>query len=258
MAERTFSALSAAQPTTAAPVAISLSASALKVIQQIHAPYDGPPLRITEWGCAFNSPTPGTGMALELVEVNVGATSGTAYNVPYTRLNTAISSSGTTTIVPFSNAGFPGSGNYLAQAMTEIFEVTAGQGSNSWTVVRGVNGGALSAIPTQTPIVGVGCPPGDIIPDNTTGLLVPSRIAAQQYFDVLNSLPVSGFGFSTQGSPTVVRELTAPIVSPTGSYVAQQPLGREPEVTPGNFAQIRVTTASGETPGVVSWIKWAE
>lgn len=261
MSERTFSAISATQPTTGPPATIALPNTAKTiVIQQLHVPFDGPPIRITEWGFSGDSAAAQQGLVIELVEVNVGATAGTAYRAPYTTLGTAISSGSTTTIVPNSNAGFPGSGNYLASAQREIFAVTAGQGTNSWTITRGVNGTALAAIQANTPILGVNCPPGDMIQDNGSGSQLPSRLAAQLFFDTLNSLPVSGFNFSTQGSPTVTRELNAaPILSPTGPFVVQQPLGRESEVGAGSYVQVRVTTPGTVSTGnVLSYIKWAE
>jgi len=105
MAERTFSAISAHQPTTTAvPGKITLTASTQQILQQIHAPQDGPPLRIIEWGITFDGSAAATGVQVELLETNDGQTMANSYVVPYGYLNTAIAASGTTTLVPYPTA----------------------------------------------------------------------------------------------------------------------------------------------------------
>jgi hypothetical protein len=56
-----------------------------------------------------------------------------------TTLNGAISASATSITVA-ANAGFPGSGTYAIVVDNEEMTVTGGQGTNTWTVTRGVNG----------------------------------------------------------------------------------------------------------------------
>jgi hypothetical protein len=61
--------------------------------------------------------------------------------------STVIGSATNTTMNVASASGFPGSGNYYVQVDTEVMEVTGGQGTTTWTVVRGVNGStAISSI----------------------------------------------------------------------------------------------------------------
>jgi hypothetical protein len=54
--------------------------------------------------------------------------------------STVIGSTSATGLNVASHTGFPGSGNYYIQTDTEVLEVTAGQGTTSWTVVRAQNG----------------------------------------------------------------------------------------------------------------------
>ena len=58
----------------------------------------------------------------------------------YTTLAAAITASGATTISVTTYAGFPASGNYYVMIDAEQLQVTAGQGTATWTVVRGTNG----------------------------------------------------------------------------------------------------------------------
>lgn len=50
--------------------------------------------------------------------------------------------SGATSMTVASHTGFPGSGNYYVQVDNEVMEVTAGQGTNTWTIARAQNGSA--------------------------------------------------------------------------------------------------------------------
>jgi hypothetical protein len=73
---------------------------------------------------------------------------------PTTGTNTTVGTGGITnsaTSLPVASAtGFPGSGNYYIAVDTganfEIMQVTAGQGTTTWTVVRGVSGPAPAGI----------------------------------------------------------------------------------------------------------------
>ncbi len=56
-----------------------------------------------------------------------------------TTLTTAITSTSSTTVKVASAAGFPTSGNYTIQIDSEQMQVTAGQGTLTWTVTRGYN-----------------------------------------------------------------------------------------------------------------------
>lgn len=54
---------------------------------------------------------------------------------------------------------------------------------------------------------------------------------------------LSGFstGAVTEGSTTAARSLDLQLIAPTNQYVKQFPLGREPEIKPGDALRIRVT-----------------
>lgn len=52
----------------------------------------------------------------------------------------AITSAGVTSISVLSASGFPGAGNYYIMIDSEQLQVTAGQGTTTWTVARGTNG----------------------------------------------------------------------------------------------------------------------
>ncbi len=53
---------------------------------------------------------------------------------------TADPGSAGTTLAVTANAKFPSSGNYKIRVEAEVMRVTAGQGTNSWTVTRGIDG----------------------------------------------------------------------------------------------------------------------
>lgn len=103
-----------------------------------------------QWVDTFTAPASGGPWAVTECSLHdaVGA-------APQTTLSTAISATGTTTAVVASATGFPGSGTYEIQMLTEVMLVTAGQGTTSWTVTRGANGStALASIPSSTPVMG--------------------------------------------------------------------------------------------------------
>ena len=50
----------------------------------------------------------------------------------------------------------------------------------------------------------------------------------------------SGYTSSAEGSITTTRELDTQLIAPTGEYLKQFPLGREPEVVAGNALRVRV------------------
>lgn len=53
--------------------------------------------------------------------------------------------SGATSMTVTSATGFPGSGNYLIQIDSEVIQVTAGQGTTTWTIVRAQNGSTAAS-----------------------------------------------------------------------------------------------------------------
>lgn len=57
-----------------------------------------------------------------------------------TTLSAAISSTGATSMTVTSASQFPGSGNYYVLIDSEVVQVTAGQGTTTWTISRGALG----------------------------------------------------------------------------------------------------------------------
>lgn len=54
----------------------------------------------------------------------------------------------------------------------------------------------------------------------------------------------TGYDSSNEGSITSVRMFDMNLISPTGVFVKQFPLGREPVIQPAKFARIRVTAGT--------------
>jgi hypothetical protein len=84
----------------------------------------------------------------------------------------------------------------------------------------------------------------DIMPHNDPNALANS--AGTSGIPLNLGTGLSGFSTAavTEGSITVIRELDAQLVAPTGQYVKQFPLGREPEVTQGHSLRVRMTFAA--------------
>lgn len=55
---------------------------------------------------------------------------------------------------------------------------------------------------------------------------------------------LTGYTSSAEGSITVTRMFDVQLVAPTGAYVKQFPLGREPQLIGGNVNRIRVTAGA--------------
>lgn len=75
-----------------------------------------------------------------------------------TTANGAIASTSSTSITVTSASGFPGSGNYNIQIDSEILQVTGGQGTTTWTVVRGVNGSTAATHSNGAVVTGGNAP----------------------------------------------------------------------------------------------------
>ncbi|MBD1848276.1 S8 family serine peptidase [Cyanobacteria bacterium FACHB-63] len=76
-------------------------------------------------------------------------------SVSITAARTQLSSAINATVVSItvaSAAGFPTSGNYQIKIGSEQLTVTAGQGTTTWTVMRGVNGTTAAAHPNNTDV----------------------------------------------------------------------------------------------------------
>lgn len=234
-------ALTASQPKIA-------TGTTLKCLLQI-APNIG--CEVIEWGVSFDGSAAATPGQVELVEVDVAASGGTASYIPASTVATAISSSATTSLV-LANAiqgsaatfqvgtmAFPAGGTNAGTGGGEQMQVTSGGGGATLTVTRGANDTtALSSIPVGTLVYGI---PGtgvysDVIP-----------LSAQPSADPLYALLCSpgaaatGFGFTTYNSPTRIRTLDGQLLPPTAPYIKQFPLERGPQVNPGRFLQVRCT-----------------
>lgn len=75
-----------------------------------------------------------------------------------TTLSASIASTGATSMTVTSASGFPGSGNYNIQIDSEILTVTAGQGTTTWTVTRGVNGSTAATHSNGAVVTGGNAP----------------------------------------------------------------------------------------------------
>lgn len=67
-------------------------------------------------------------------------------------LSASIATTGATSLTVTSAAGFPGSGNYDILIDNEEMTVTAGQGTTTWTITRGVNNTQAATHASSAPI----------------------------------------------------------------------------------------------------------
>jgi hypothetical protein len=67
---------------------------------------------------------------------------------------------------------------------------------------------------------------------------------------------LTGYTSTSEGSITTTRVFDNSLVAPTGQYVHQFPLGREPEMPISKFLRIRVNTATAVN--CYCWIVWEE
>jgi hypothetical protein len=66
----------------------------------------------------------------------------------------------------------------------------------------------------------------------------------------------SGFTATAEGTITATRVLDYQLVAPTGAYVKQFPLGREPSVPVSRFLRVRVTAAAAVN--ATCYVIWEE
>lgn len=119
-------------------------------------------LRVDPPGGCFGSPT-STGLIGATLKSGavtaLGLADGTYYQVnPKTTTRPTATTAAQTSITVASAAGFPTSGPYFVRVDNEILQVTAGQGTTTWTVARGqlgttaaghVTGSTLTALATD-------------------------------------------------------------------------------------------------------------
>lgn len=209
-------------------------------------------VEIVEWGVSFDGSAAATPGQVDLVEVDVAASAGTASIVPASFLSASISTAGNTNIAvnaslqPASSAtfqvgvvSFGGYGQALTGNPMEQMQVTGGGSTTSLSVIRGVN---------DTPAI-TSAPVGSLV-YALPGTGVYSDIqpySAQPNADPTYALcanvgaALTGFSFGTYGTPTRVRQGDMQLLPPTAPYVKQFPLERGFEIQPGRFGQIRCT-----------------
>jgi hypothetical protein len=106
-------------------------------------------LRVDPAGGCFGSPTATAILGGTLrggTFAALAADDASYYQVnPKTTTTTAARTAGQTTLPVASAAGFPASGTYYVRIDNEVLQVTAGQGTTSWTVLRGQLGTAAAA-----------------------------------------------------------------------------------------------------------------
>lgn len=79
----------------------------------------------------------------------------------------------------------------------------------------------------------------DVMPYDGAG--APAQSGTSTTSVPLNiSTTLSGYTSSGEGSIVATRTFDPQLIAPTGQYVKQFPLGREPKIKPGNVCRIRV------------------
>jgi FtsP/CotA-like multicopper oxidase with cupredoxin domain len=119
-------------------------------------------LRVDPPGGCFAAPGSAVivGGVLKSGSAGALATDDTAYYQvnPKTTTRTSATTAAQTTVTVASAAGFPGSGAYYVRIDSEVLQVTAGQGTTTWTVARGqlgtaaaphANGATVTALATD-------------------------------------------------------------------------------------------------------------
>ena len=220
----------------------------LRCLLQI-APVMG--IEIVEWGVSFDGSAAATPGQVDLVEVDVAASAGTASVIPASYLSASISTTananiavnaalqGTAATFQIGVVSFAGYGQALTGNPMEQMQVTAGGSTTSLSVIRGVNDTpAITSAPVGSLIYAL---PGtgvysDIQPYSSQPNADPT------YALVANTgAALTGFSFGTYGTPTRIRQGDTQLLPPTAPYVKQFPLERGFEIQPGRFGQIRCT-----------------
>ena len=217
--------------------------TSLKCILQIQ-PTMG--IEIVEWGISFDGSAAATPGQVDLVEVDVAASGGTAAALPISYLSSSLSA---TTVTAVSvNAALQGTAATYQVGLVDFggkysgneqMQVTAGGGGTTLSCIRGANDTtATSTVAVSTLIYGL---PGsgvysDIQPYGAMPNADPTYCLVAQ-----PGTAATGFGFTTYNSPTRIRQGDMQLLPPTAPYVKQFPLERGFEINPGRFGQIRCT-----------------
>jgi hypothetical protein len=155
-------------------------------------------------------------------------------------------------IMPVQSVGTGVSG--VLTGASEMVLITA-RSTDTLTVTRNIDGrGAIATIPVRSPLVAIdGQLQQDIVGDNNGQMYPPSSVIWQN----CGWNNGSGAASVDLGGVLVNRLLAPPqLVEPIGGPLLQLPLGREPQIEPGNYARIVMTFAT--TVNTTCWIKWAE
>lgn len=165
-----------------------------------------------------------------------------------------------TSLAVASYTAFPTAAQFRVRVDSELMLVTAGAGTSTWTVTRGVEGTtaaahAAGAVVTQvltagavSALVGAVVPTGAIAP--FAGLAVPtgwlecdgSAVSRTTYADLFATLAVVLTGSTTNGSPTVTG------LSSTSQLYAGMPVAAAAGI-PGGTSVLSVASGTSVTLG---------
>lgn len=211
-------------------------------------------IEIVEWGVSFDGSAAATPGQVDLVEVDVAASGGTAANVPAGYLTSSVTGASQASLVYTTNnspnalqttnatfqVGVVNFGGY-GQAQTgnpmEQMNVTSGGSTTTLVVTRGANDTpAVTSFPVGSLVYAL---PGtgvysDIQPYSSQPAADPTYALCANVGTAL-----TGFSFATYNTPTRVRQGDFQLLPPTAPYVKQFPLERGFEINPGRFGQIR-------------------
>jgi hypothetical protein len=250
-----------------------------KTMWQIQADPLGSGIQVVEWFIYLDASALATPVLVELLDTGNQGASGsnwTPAKMPISTLATAITATGTTSLVlatggganfpsgsPFTAYAFPnigvGGGTGAEGPLTGTRELVAvsSRSTDTLTVVRNADGaGALSSIPIGSPVVGVnGQFEADITCDNAGINGFPWSSVVYQNCGFNNGTGANGTDF---GSVTRTRILGMALIEPIGGIgPVQLPLGRETEVGPGDYCRIAITSTGGSVNAILG-AKWTE
>ena len=129
-----------------------------------------------------------------------------------TSLSAAVTSLVQTTLTVSSAVGFPAAGPYLVQVDAEVMTVTAGQGSTTWTVSRGVSPTVHDAGAAVTASVATAADPTAVtlaIKDPAGAKTAPSPVkdsVGNYHYDYTPTLP-GQYGYAFAGTGAVVAQV---------------------------------------------------
>lgn len=203
-------------------------------------------IEIVEWGISFDGSAAATPGQVDLVEVDVAASGGTAAVLPVSYLSSSLSA---TTVTSVSlQAALQGSSSTYQVGMVnfgglysgaEQMQVTAGGSTTNLSVIRAANdSAATSTVAVSTLLYAL---PGTGVYSDIQPYGAMPNADPTYCLSATPGTAATGFGFTTYNSPTRIRQGDFQLLPPTAPYVKQFPLERGFEVMPGRFGQIRCT-----------------